>query len=299
MILRLLVAVAIACASLPAAAANYLWEVQSLSNRIYIYGTIHAGKKEWYPLDSAVEDAFADSQVLAVEADILDTGKIARSGTAMVYGPDDSLQKHVSEADYERFRKLLPRYGLGEAVVDRMKPFMAVSLLVFQEWSRIGYEPHLGIDAYLIRKAKAELKPVVELEGVDVQIELMESLTDAENRQIFEGTLSALESGLTGDQIEGMVRAWRNGDPNLMLATAQKYNDNVPGAKEFEEKFVWQRHDAMLRKIEGFLRETKDRHFVAVGALHLAGPRGLIEMLRKRGYVVKQLGAAPSGTGSR
>ena len=41
--------------------------------------------------------------------------------------------------------------------------------------------------------------------------------------------------------------------------------------------------------IEGYLNKSKDRHFIAVGALHLAGPRGLIEMLKKRGYVVKQL----------
>ena len=62
----------------------------------------------------------------------------------------------------------------------------------------------------------------------------------------------------------------------------------MPGAREFEEKFIWSRHDEMVKKIEGYLA-TRDRHFVAVGALHLAGPRGLVEMLRKRGYLVKQL----------
>jgi uncharacterized protein YbaP (TraB family) len=56
----------------------------------------------------------------------------------------------------------------------------------------------------------------------------------------------------------------------------------VRGAKEFEEKFVWGRHDAMLKKIEGYLNDSKERHFVAVGALHLAGPTGLVEMLRRR-----------------
>ena len=44
----------------------------------------------------------------------------------------------------------------------------------------------------------------------------------------------------------------------------------------------------MMKKIEGYLN-GKDRHFIAVGALHLAGPRGLIELLKKRGYVVRQL----------
>jgi uncharacterized protein YbaP (TraB family) len=73
-----------------------------------------------------------------------------------------------------------------------------------------------------------------------------------------------------------------------MLATARRYNDNVKGAAAFEEKFVWARHEPMLKKIEGYLNNSRDRHFVAVGALHLAGPRGLVELLRKKGYRVTQ-----------
>jgi uncharacterized protein YbaP (TraB family) len=44
----------------------------------------------------------------------------------------------------------------------------------------------------------------------------------------------------------------------------------------------------MARKIEGYLN-AREPHFVAVGALHLAGPRGLVEILKKRGYTVRQL----------
>jgi uncharacterized protein YbaP (TraB family) len=145
----------------------------------------------------------------------------------------------------------------------------------------------MGIDAYLIKKAREEKKTVVEVEGIDMQVKLMDSLTDSENRMIFDGTLTALESGLTGEQITGMVNAWQSGDPELMLEIARKYNDQVPGAREFEEKFIWARHEDMAKKIEGYLA-SKERHFVAVGALHLAGPRGLVEMLRKRGYIVRQ-----------
>ncbi len=288
MIRRFLLLAVLFATGLPSFAASYLWEVQSLSNRVYLYGTVHAGKKDWYPLDPVVEDAFNDAKVLVVEADILDAEKLTKSAKAMVYTPPDALQKHVSEAAYKRFVALLPRYFLNEAAVGQMKPFMAVSLLVFSEWARAGFDPQYGVDGYLLRKARAELKPVVEIEGVDVQIALMESLTDAENRAIFEGTLVALESGLTVEQIEGMVTAWKEGDPTRMLRTAQQYNDKVAGAKEFEEKFVWARHDPMLRKIEGYLQDGRDRHFIAVGALHLAGPRGLIELLKKKGYVVRQ-----------
>ena len=86
-----------------------------------------------------------------------------------------------------------------------------------------------------------------------------------------------------------MVAAWQAGDPDAVLAVAKKYDDQVPVAGEVEEKFIWSRHDAMARKIQDYLDHGKSRHFVAVGALHLAGPRGLIAKLRARGYVVKQL----------
>src|SRR6266581_2122714 len=111
--LALFALAAAALGALPAAAANYLWEVTSLTNRAYLFGTVHAGKQDWYPLP-----------------------------------PEDE--------------------------VIQMKPFMAVSLLVFSEWARLGFLPSYGVDAYLLTKAKEQKKTIVEIEGVDTQIKLMD-----------------------------------------------------------------------------------------------------------------------------
>lgn len=291
--LRCLVAVA-ALAAFPAAAQNFLWEVTSLTNRAWLFGTLHAGKPDWYPLPRAVEDALASSDVLAVEADISNAAQMRRSGDAMVYTRPDSLRLHVPVDDYARFLTLLPRYGVPESQAAGMKPYMAVSLLVFGEWARQGYQPAHGVDGYLIQEAKAQHKPVVELDGVDAQMRLMDSLTDRENTAIFHGTVEALASGLTAEQIRGMVRAWEVGDPQMMLDVSRRYDERVQGAAEFEEKFVWSRHPAMLAKIEGFLDRSKQQHFIAVGSLHLVGPRGLVEQLREHGYVVRQVFVAPA-----
>ena len=288
-LIALAASLAASLAAAPAAAASYLWEVTSLTNRAYLFGTVHAGKASWYPLPKAVEDAFLDSKVVVVEADITDANAINKSAAAMMYKPPASLKTHIPAEQYARFARYLARYGLPEEQVVQMKPFMAVSLLVFSEWARMGYLPNYGVDAYLITKAKAEAKTIVEIEGVDAQIALMDSLTEKETQQLFKGTLDALESGLTDAQVNGMMAAWQSGEPDALLRVARQYNDRIAGAAEFEEKFIWSRHDAMAAKIEGYLNQSKDRHFVAVGALHLAGPRGLIEMLRKRGYVVRQL----------
>jgi len=275
--------------SLPACAAEFLWEVVGVTNRVYLYGTAHVGKADWFPLPAPVEQAFNDSKVLVVEADITDLSAMAKYGGSMTYTPPDSLKAHVSPEDYERFRKILAKNRFPEKEVGQMKPFIAVSLLVFAEWARVGLLAQHGVDQYLLKKAKAELKPVVEIEGIASQMQLMESLTEAENQTIFAGTLLAIEEGLTGELITGLVKALQRGDPDSMLTIARAYNDRVKGAAEFEEKFIWSRHEDMLKKIAGYLDDSRDRHFVAVGSLHLAGPRGLVEMLRKRGYIVRQM----------
>jgi hypothetical protein len=275
--------------ALPAHALSYLWEVSSLTNKVYLYGTVHAGMASWYPLPQGVENAFEDSPVLVVEADITDPDLMQKSARATIYTPPANLSTHVPPADFARFQRMLPRYGLPEQQVIQMKPFMAASLLVFSEWARLGYDPGKGVDVYLLRRAKQEKKTIVEIEGVDTQIALMDSLTDAENLAVFHGTLDAIDNGLADEQVKGMVAAWKAGDPDAVLAVAKKYDDQVPVAGEVEEKFIWSRHDAMARKIQDYLDHGKSRYFVAVGALHLAGPRGLIAKLRARGYVVKQL----------
>jgi uncharacterized protein YbaP (TraB family) len=272
----------------PALAELFLWEVRSMTSSAYLFGTIHAGKQEWFPLPAPIEQAFADSEILVVEADVSNLEAMTKSVSAMAYPPPDELSKHVPPEDYERFRAQLGKLRVPESAVKNLKPFTAASILMFAEWNRQGFKPEFGIDGYLIARAKAVKKPIVEIEGVAAQSELMDSLTEAEHRQAFAGTLTALEEGLTGEQIDGMVKAWQLGDAFLMLELSRRYNEKIPGAREMEEKFIWSRHAAMLEKIEGYLNKSSKRHFIALGSLHLAGKRGLVELLRAKGYVVRQ-----------
>jgi len=271
------------------AARQYLWEVASLTNRIYLYGTVHAGKPSFFPLPAAVEKAYAESKVLAVEADITDVEAMTRSAKSMVYEPPATLDKEVPKATWDRVKKQAARHSIPEAQLAMLKPFMAGTLLAFAEWGRAGYLPQFGVDLHLIKRAKADGKKLVELEGADAQTAVIESITPAEALAALDGTLDAIDSGLVGEQITGMVNAWQAGDPGLLLEVARKYNDTIPGAAAIEEKFIWSRHDAMAEKIGRMLLESRERHFVAVGALHMAGPKGLVEMLKKRGFVVRQL----------
>jgi hypothetical protein len=267
---------------------SYLWEVTGLTNRVYLFGTVHAGKDSFYPLPDAVERAFAQSKVLVVEADITDAKAMEYSMIGLTYTPPNRLDKNLSPQSWARFRKQLARYGLPEAEVVKLKPFMAVSLAVFAEWNALGYQPQFGVDSYLIERARVGKKRIVELEGIAEQTRVLNSFTDPELAAMFESTLDALESGKSAAQIESMVKAWQQGNPDLLLEAANRYSEGAPMLVVFEEKLVWERHGAMVKKIEDFLN-AREPYFVAVGSLHLAGPRGLLAMLKARGFAVRQL----------
>ena len=289
---RILIAI-LAFASWGACAQNFLWRVDSITNHVYLFGTIHAGKASWYPMPKAVDQAYDDAAKLVVEADVTDQKAMEKYAPAMTYAAPDNLRKHLPPEDYDRLLRILPRYGMQEAQVAQMKPFIVASLLVFAEWTRLGYLPQLGVDSYFIQRAKLERKPLEELEGVAAQAKLMDSLSESEARTILEGALEAIDQGLTGEQIEGVVRAWEIGDTNLMLEVARKYDEKVKGAAQFEDRFVWSRHGPMVAKISAWLDQGNDARFIAVGALHLVGPKGLVEMLKARGYTVKRIFVAP------
>src|SRR5688572_33148231 len=103
--------------SAPGRAELFLWEVVSMTNRAWLFGTIHAGKKEWFPLPAAIEQALADSNVLAVEADVTDMQAMSKGVAAMAYAPPDELSKHVPPADYERFKVQLARLLVPETSI--------------------------------------------------------------------------------------------------------------------------------------------------------------------------------------
>ena len=238
-----------------------------------------------------IEEAFAASPVLVVEADVTNVGAIAKTAGTMSYPPPDTLAKHVPPADYARFIKQLAKYRLPEDHVKHMKPFIAVSLLVFAEWARLGYLPQFGVDSYLLIEGEGreeEDRRARGRRGADRSSWIRSPRRSS--RQLFTGTLNALESGLTGEQIDGHgqgLAVGRRVPPARGRAALQR---EVPGAKAFEEKFIWSRHEAMLEKIEGYLNKDKDRHFIAVGEpapRRPARPGGAAA--QASGYLVKQL----------
>ena len=231
----------------------YLWEVTSLTNRVFLYGTVHAGKASFYPLPerrAAGVRGLEGARRRGRHHRTRRRWRRARPRCSSSRRPRSRRRcRRPSTSASASGRALRPARGADRAVqalsgrlAPRLRGMGAAGLLAAV---RRRPPPH--------RDRPRPEEELVELEGAEVQTELMDSLTEKEGLQALEGTVTALESGLTREQITGLVNAWQSGDPNLLLEVARAYNETVPGAKELEEKFIWSRHDAMANKIESYL----------------------------------------------
>ncbi len=267
---------------------SFLWEVKSASNTVYLFGTIHVGKKSFYPLPDAVEKALASSKKIVVEADITKTDGLDNIGKLIMYEPPDTLQKKIPSQLFERLKVQLTRFKMPIESIKPMKPFMVGAVLSVNEFTRLGYDMNFGVDAYLIAAAQKQMKPVLELESQLGQIELLTNMPPLLQESFLENTLGSLETGSISEQIAGVVNAWQTGDTKRMQEVVAEGNKSAKQVSEFDEILLYSRHPGMLKKIETYLLEDQP-HFVAVGSLHLLGPKGLVELLRAKGYKVKQL----------
>ena len=267
---------------------SFLWEVKSATNTVYLFGTIHLGKKDFYPLPDAVEKALASSKKLVVEADISKTEGLADIRKLIMYEAPDTLEKKIPSALFARLKTQLGKFKIPVDGMKPMKPFMVGALLSVNEFTRLGYDMNFGVDAYLIASANKQMKPVLELESQLGQIELLTNMPPLLQETFLENALTSLEEGTIAAQMSGVVAAWQTGDVKQMQDAVAAANKGAKQAGEFDEILLYNRHPAMLKKVEGYLSENQP-HFVAVGSLHLLGPKGLVELLAAKGYKVKQL----------
>jgi uncharacterized protein YbaP (TraB family) len=84
------------------------------------------------------------------------------------------------------------------------------------------------------------------------------------------------------------LRAWKTGDVKNMESIATKPLAEDKNLSSLYEKLIYERNRNMVLRIEEFLK-TKETYFVVVGAGHLVGKKGIIEMLKGKGYHVEQL----------
>jgi uncharacterized protein YbaP (TraB family) len=273
--------------SLSQSQKSFLWKVQSKTNTVYVLGSIHYLKKEMYPLDEKIEKAFDQSNILGVEANVdglskMDVQKLVESA---FYSGDDTLEKHLSPEAYELVKKQLTEMGASLEAAQRYRPWFLALSLASVEIVKLGFDANSGIDLYFLSKA-AEKKKIVELESLEYQMNLFSTLSEKDQELFLLYTLKDIK--VLEQELDKLIRAWTAGDEKgielIMTRSVKEDKKLIP----IYEKLVTERNGKMASKIEEYLKE-KETFFVVVGAGHLVGNQGIIELLKRKGFVLEQL----------
>jgi uncharacterized protein YbaP (TraB family) len=267
-----------------AAKKNFLWKVQSKTATVYLLGSIHFFKAGMYPLDEKIERDFDKADVLAVEANINDVSNLGMKKLleTAFYSGDDSIRKHVSAETYELVRKEFAKSGLPAKLMDKQKPWVLALTLTSIKLVQMGFDPAYGIDVHFLSEAEGK-KKVVELESVDYQIGLFSNFSDREQELYLLNTIKDLK--MLKHEVNELIPAWKSGDVKSLESILK--NDEDKDTAFIDEKLIYDRNTGMASRIEDFLGTGKT-YFVVVGAAHLVGDRGIIEILRRKGYSVEQ-----------
>ena len=267
---------------------SFLWKVDGKGGAVYLFGSVHLAKADSYPLPRRIEEGFDKATTLALEADpgtAIGEEAQQRMVLSAFYPGNDTLRQHLSKETYDLAARELEQLGLSIEQFAKSKPWFLAMTIDVLELQQLGYSPEYGVDLYFADKARGK-KKIVELESFDSQINLLNGFSDREQELFLLYTIKDL-AAIQGEMAE-LMRAWRTGDTKSMEQIVTKALTDYPETGPIYEKLYYQRNREMSGRVEQFLK-TGEGCFVVVGAAHLVGKEGIIEILKRKGYRVEQL----------
>jgi uncharacterized protein YbaP (TraB family) len=258
----------------------------------WLLGTMHVTDPRVLAMPEAARTAYAEAATIVVESDEIADEK--KAGAAIMARPDltmftdgKSITDFLDKEDTEKLTEGLKSRGLSLAAVARMKPWMIASFVALPacEIARKAAGAAF-LDQRLAKDALAEGKT---LKGLETLIEQISALDSLPVEPQIQGLVQTVELGdMLKDVIETMSQLYLAGDTGMIMpmmrAAAPETDDGAEAYADFEKRIITDRNHTMAERAAPIL--AGGNVFVAVGALHLAGPEGVVELLRKDGFTV-------------
>lgn len=269
-----------------AQAGSTLWKVTSGKQVLYIQGSSHILKQENYPLAPAIEAAYSNSTALVLEVDMAEMTSPKTQqlimGKAILAQPD-TLQTVLKPATYEKINQSCADIGLPAESLQPFKPWFATMTLTMVKMQKLGFDQKLGLDQYFYSKATTDGKKVIGLETIDFQIALFDSLANENPDDFVNRSLADLK--MLDTEIAALIHAWETGNVETLDRLMSQSFAEYPG---LYAKFITNRNKSWAKQLSKMIKDD-DTYMVVVGAGHLPGKEGVINLLKAKGFSVEQL----------
>ena len=270
-----------------------LWKIEKDGKPAsWLLGTMHVTDPRVLAMPEAARTAYAGAGTVIVESD--EIADETKAGLAIMARPDltmftdgKSITDFLDKEDAAKLTEGLKSRGLSLAAVARMKPWMIASFVALPACEIARKTAGAAfLDQRLARDAIAEGKT---LKGLETLIEQISALDSLPLEPQIQGLVQTIELGDTlEDVIETMSQLYLSGDVGMIMpmmrAASPETGDDAEAYADFEQRIIVDRNHIMADRAAPIL--TEGNVFMAVGALHLPGPEGVVELLRQQGFTV-------------
>jgi uncharacterized protein YbaP (TraB family) len=241
----------------------------------YLFGTMHTGVDAEKELNPIVFRKLDEAKVVVMEADVFNVDAFEIAKTAM-YPPGKSVVKDLKPEHWKIVVDRLSSFLLPESSLAQMKPWFIGTMLVQKMLPEV--EP---IDSVVYKRAVKAGKKLVYVETVKEQLGMVEKSFDVKVLDDMLGDMKKTET-MTLE----LADAYRKGDIEKLTTLTFDAEEMKKHPPMFDLLF-FARNEKWIPKLTPLL--DQGGVFVAVGAGHLLGDRGVQALLVKKGYSVERI----------
>jgi len=269
-----------------------LWKVEGkgLQAPSYLFGTIHMIEKESFFWPAGTLAAFEDAESVAFEIDMddmKDPAAIMGIMSKAMMNDGKGLKDLYSAEDYEFVKNHFNELGIPFIMMERLKPmFLTVFASGDMEMGQ-GFGADSSVKSYEMEfwdLAKEAKKDVSGLETIDFQLAVFDSIPYEAQAEMLIETIKSSKEG-TDDTMEQMVEMYKNQEISRMVTFMSEVEEG--GIDGYEDVLLYKRNKNWIPIMAD--KMIKGQVFFAVGAGHLGGKDGVIDLLKKEGYKLTPL----------
>lgn len=264
-----------------------LWQITGPDIKIpsYLYGTIHIIDSKDYFLPKGTMTALDAVKKVVFEIDMKEMSDMSAIMGMMnkIFMKDGmTLKDLVTDSEYKMIGDHFQKMGLPIFMLERMKPmFLTVFAYGDMDPSGLKNGNMKSYEMEFMELANNAGKETGGLESIDFQIGLFDEIPYDAQAKMLVDAIKASSGTVENNEFQKMTQMYLDQDINAMISMLSDEGSEVAG---FEDKLLTERNKNWIPQIiEGARLQPT---FYAVGAGHLAGPNGVITLLRKAGMKV-------------
>jgi uncharacterized protein len=261
---------------------SLLWEISGngLKKSSYLFGTVHLIPKDDFFVSKEMIKKFTESEQLVLEIDMGGLNPMSMINSSGISLPEGvSLKTLLSVADYKYLETFFnDTLGMNLELINKtnMKPIF-LSTLVTQIGDMSQTESY---ELTLTAWAKMQDKQVKGLETIEFQMAIFDSIPYSKQAEML---MEAVKNNKEAKkELDELYKYYKSNELSKLVHLS---NESSSDLMEFEDILLIKRNNSWISLIEKYAIEKPS--FFAVGALHLPGEKGVINLLRKRGYKVE------------